>query len=349
MHIDQLETPVVAIDLDRLEANIDRLQQYLDKHNLANRPHIKTHKIPEIAHMQMRTGAVGITCQKVGEAEVMAQAGLDNIFLPYNILGASKLERLMHLARRITISVTADSETTVKGLADAAQSAAVELPVLIEFDSGAHRCGVQTPQEAADLARVIARAGGLHFGGLMTYPTSEESSPFVSETRRLLEKDGIPIETVSGGGSPRMWEAHTFPEITEHRSGTYVYGDRAMMAAGVLTQEQCAMHIIATVVSRPTDERVILDAGSKTLTSDLLGQDGHGLILEYPAARIYQLNEEHGYTDISACAQKPEVGERDTIIPNHCCVVSNMFNHVHGVRGAEVEVIWPVAARGALQ
>src|SRR3712207_3854579 len=165
MHSSEIDTPAAVVDLDRLEANIARFQTYLDEHGIANRPHIKTHKIPEIAHMQMRAGAVGVTCQKLGEAEVMVQAGITDIFLPYNILGAAKLERLMLLTRRARISVTADSEVVVRGLSAAATRAATTLPVLVEFDSGVHRCGVQSPREAADLARAIAASPGLHFGG----------------------------------------------------------------------------------------------------------------------------------------------------------------------------------------
>src|SRR5262245_46974576 len=136
MRIDQLETPAAIVDLDRLETNIARLQGYLDQHGIANRPHIKTHKIPEIAHMQLAAGAAGITCQKLGEAEVMAQAGVKDIFLPYNLLGEAKLERLIRLARRVHMSVTADSDVTVRGLARAAQQAGLVLPVLVEFDTG---------------------------------------------------------------------------------------------------------------------------------------------------------------------------------------------------------------------
>ena len=150
MHVDELETPVPVVDMDRLEANISRLQNYLDKHNIANRPHIKTHKIPAIAQMQMDAGAVGITCQKVSEAEVMADAGFKDIFIPYNIIGEKKLARLMALAKRINISVTADSGFVVQGLSNAAQSEELTLTVLVECDTGAERCGVQSPQEAAE-------------------------------------------------------------------------------------------------------------------------------------------------------------------------------------------------------
>lgn len=350
MHIDQLESPAAIVDLDKLSANIRRLQNYLDEHGIANRPHIKTHKITEIAHMQVDAGAVGITCQKLGEAEVMAQAGIKDIFLPYNLLGPAKLERLMHLARRVRISVTGDSDVTVRGYADAAKGAGLTLPVLVEFDTGLGRCGVQTPQEAADLARLIARSSHLHFGGLMTYPSNEQTDGFVAETRRLLAGDGIPVETVSAGGSPVMWQAHTHKEVTEHRAGTYVYGDRAMIHSGVMQQEEVAFHVIATVVSRPTGERAVLDTGSKALSSDgARGATGFGLILEYPDAVIERLNEEHGWVNLAACTRKPEIGERVTLIVNHCCVANNLFNEIVGHRNGQVEVVWPVSARGLLQ
>src|SRR5215211_1232139 len=173
MHIDELETPVPVVDLDRMEANITRLQAYLDEHKIANRPHIKTHKIPAIAKLQMDAGAIGITCQKVSEAEVMADAGFSDIFITYNIIGESKLKRLMALASRLHLSVTADSAVTVRGLSNAAGQAGLALTVLIECDTGLHRCGVQSPQEAAELARLIGSLPHLYFGGLMTFPARE--------------------------------------------------------------------------------------------------------------------------------------------------------------------------------
>ncbi|MDQ2690870.1 MAG: D-TA family PLP-dependent enzyme [Chloroflexota bacterium] len=348
MHTDELDTPVPVVDIDRLEANIARLQTYLDQHEIANRPHIKTHKIPEIARMQMDAGAVGITCQKISEAEVMADAGFEDIFIPYNILGESKLRRLMELASRARVSVTADSGFTVRGLSQAAQEAALTLPVLVECDTGAQRCGVQSPGEAAELARLIASLPNLHFGGLMTYPTPEHLDAFVQETRALLGEDKLAIERVSGGGTPCMWEAHTHAELTEHRAGIYVYGDRLTLRSGAVTLDTCALKIFATIVSRPTSERGILDAGSKTLSSDLHGLDGYGYICEYPEAKIYALTEEHGHVDFSACPRKPEIGERVSIIPNHCCTVTSLFDEMVGVRHNEVEVRWNIAARSAV-
>jgi D-serine deaminase-like pyridoxal phosphate-dependent protein len=351
MHIDELETPVPVVDIDRMEANITRLQTYLDEHKIANRPHIKTHKIPAIARMQVEMGAIGITCQKVSEAEVMADAGFTDIFLPYNIVGESKLRRLMALARRVTLRVTADSAVTVRGLSKAAVEAGLTLPVLIECDTGAHRCGVQSPQEAAELARLIDKLPNLQFDGLMTYPTppGEHLDAFVRQTRSLIKEDGLTIERVSGGGTPCMWEVHTHPELTEHRAGIYVYGDRLTLRSGAVTLDTSALKIHATVVSRPTPDRGILDAGSKTLSSDLHGLDGHGYICEYPEAKIYSLSEEHGHVDFSACARKPEIGERVRIIPNHCCTVTSLFDEMIGARDNQVELRWQITARGTVK
>jgi len=349
MHIDELETPAAVVELDTLEANIARLQTYLDNYGLANRPHIKTHKIPAIAWMQISAGAVGITCQKLGEAEVMAGAGIQDIFVPYNIVGAAKLERLMRLAQQARMSVTADSEVIVRGLSAAARQAGTTLPVLVECDTGMGRCGVQSPRAAADVARSIAGSPGLHFGGLMTYPNTEGTDLFMRETRALLAAEGLAVERVSGGGSAGMWQAHTHRELTEHRAGMYVYGDRLLLQSGAMQPGDCSFKVIATVVSRPTADREILDGGSKTFSSDLLGLEGHGFIMEYPEAHFYHLSEEHGHVDFSHCTRKPEIGERLTVIPNHCCSVTNLFNEVVGVRGSMVEVVWPVACRGAVQ
>ena len=349
MNTNQLETPVAIVDLDRLEANIAKLQGYLDEHGIANRPHVKTHKIPQIARLQVKAGAAGLTCQKIGEAEVMADAGLRDIFIPYNVIGASKLKRLMRLARRTELSVTADSPFTVDGYSEAARQEGIELPVLVEFDTGMGRCGVQSPQEAASLARLINRSFGLRFGGLMTHPFNEASDPFVSETKMLLATDRIAVERVSYGGTPTMWQAHNQSAVTEYRAGTYVYGDRATVHSGAMSLDECSFHILATVVSRPTADRGILDAGSKILTLDLSGQDGHGLILEYPSARIYAMSEEHGFVDFSRCKHKAAIGERVTVLPNHCCVVSNLFDQIVVVKKDQVETTWSVAARGRSQ
>jgi D-serine deaminase-like pyridoxal phosphate-dependent protein len=350
MHIDEIDTPALVVDLDAMEANLRDAQRYLDQHGLAARPHIKTHKIPALARMQVAAGAVGITCQKIGEAEVMADASLTDIFLPYNILGVAKLERLVALARRVSLSVTVDSEVVARGLSAAFQSAALELPVLVECDTGAARCGVSTPEAAAELAQAIARLPGLRFAGLMTYPNSPALDPFMRAARERLTAVGLPPERISGGGTPGLYEAHTHRELTEHRAGEYIYGDRSHFASGRMPLHRLAARVHATVVSAPTPHRVILDAGAKALSNALRpGLLGYGHIVEYPEARLYDLSEEHGHADFAACPRRPDLGERVTLIPNHICLVSNLFPHVHGHRQGLVEVIWPVAARGCLQ
>ena len=191
MKIAELDTPVAICHLDRFRQNVQRLQNYLDEHGIDNRPHIKTHKIPQFARWQMEAGAVGITCQKLGEVEVMAQGKIENVFLPYNLLGRSKLDRLVRLSRSIEISVTTDSEVVAEGLSSAVESAGETLTVLVEFDTGIGRCGVQSPREAFDLAQRIESLPGIEFGGLMTYPLNEHTDLFVRETRGLLEPAGI--------------------------------------------------------------------------------------------------------------------------------------------------------------
>jgi D-serine deaminase-like pyridoxal phosphate-dependent protein len=349
MRVQELETPAAIVNLDLLDSNIHRFQEYLNEHEINNRPHIKTHKIPEIAHKQVQAGAVGITCQKLGEAEIMVQSGIRDVFLPYNILGEAKLERLRRLSRRAAISVTADSAAVVEGLSAMARHEDQELEVLVEFDTGLGRCGVQSPAEATDLALLIHRKEGLAFGGLMTYPNNENTDPFVRGVRQMLEPHGVPTRRVSGGGTQVMWQVHEHETITEHRAGMYIYGDRYTVSTGAIKLEECSFKIVATVVSRPTPDRGILDAGSKTLSSDLLNQEGHGLILEYPDAVIYSLSEEHGHVDFSRCSDRPDIGERVSVLPNHCCVANNLFNEVVGIRSGRVEVIWPVLARGAIR
>lgn len=349
MRIEELDTPVAVVDMDLMEANIVRAQRYLDEQGIQNRPHIKTHKIPVIAKMQMEAGAVGITCQKLSEAEIMIEAGLDDILIPYNLLGEQKLARLARLMKRATLSVTADSLFTIQGLSRAAQMAGKALNVLVEFDSGAQRCGVQTPKEAFALASALRESAGLTFGGLMTYPTSEAADNFVRQTKELLDKKGIKLNVVSGGGTNQLWQAHLHPEVTEHRAGMYIFGDRYTINGAGVKLEQCAFTVLTSVVSRPTPDRGIIDGGSKVFSSDTLGLEGFGLILEYPQAVVYGQSEEHGHVDFSRCEERPAIGERVTVIPNHCCVVTNLFDELIAHRQGNVEHIWPVAARGAVQ
>jgi D-serine deaminase-like pyridoxal phosphate-dependent protein len=349
--IDDLDTPSVLIDLDLVEANLRRAQTYADGHGLKLRPHIKTHKIPELAQRQIELGAVGITCQKLGEAEAMADGGIRNILLTFNLLGRAKLHRLVALARRVRLSVTLDNAVVASELDAAMREAGLTLPVLIECDTGAERCGVQTPDEAVELARLVSGLKGLRLDGLMTYPARGQvpvTDAWLAEAVAGLETAGLTPAAVSTDGTSDLFHAHEVKAATEHRPGTYIYHDRDQVRAS-LGFEACAMRVLATVVSRPTDGRAILDAGSKTLSSDLNGLDGYGLITEYPQLVLAKFSEEHGHVDCSASNARPRIGERVTVIPNHACAVTNLHDVVCGVRGKRVERAFRVEARGRVQ
>jgi D-serine deaminase-like pyridoxal phosphate-dependent protein len=344
-------TPAVVIDLDVVERNIARVQAMCDAAGVANRPHIKTHKSPVIAMMQREAGARGITCQKIGEAEVMAEAGLDDILISYNILGEQKLGRLGALLAKKKVTVAADNPTVVAGLPQAAAIAGRDLDVVVECDTGRKRAGVATAAEAVALARDIASRPGLSFAGFMLYPPEDamaETQAFLDAATAGIREAGLKPRIVSSGGTPNLRNLGRIQDVTEHRAGTYVFNDRMMLEAGMARLADCALTVYATVVSRAEADRGILDSGSKTLTSDTGGLEGHGLILEHPRAKIARFAEEHGFLDLSACNDRPKVGDVVRIVPNHVCVVVNMVDRLVTVKGGEIVGELPVAARGRL-
>lgn len=342
--IDELETPSVLIDLDRMEQNIARMQDYCNQHGLGFRPHMKTHKIPDIARLQIEAGAVGIACQKLTEAQVFIDEGFDNIQIPYNIVGPQKTARLADMSIYNRITVSADHPAVISGLADAARANGITIRVMVDLVTEIQRTGAPV-DEMVTLAKLIDDDENLHFAGILVYPSNPSIRPQLQEALNALNQAGIGVDSVSGGGLGASFHAHEIPELTEIRVGTYVFNDWGSVVKGWASLDNCAMSVLATVVSRPTPDRVILDSGNKTLAADRIN-DGHGYIVEYPESHIYQLNEEHGIVDMSQCAERPIIGERVHIIPVHTCVVTNLHNQIYGVRGNEIEVIWPVAARG---
>ena len=359
MHAADLETPCLVVDLDILERNIERMQFHLSKNGIVCRPHVKTHKIPAIAHLQLGAGAKGITCQKLSEAEVMINAGIRDVLLAYNVIGAAKLRRLVRLARQAKITVVADSVTTVNGLASAAFEAGIVQSVMVECDTGAGRAGVQTPEEAVDLATRIASSRALDFAGLMTFKGGapdldhvRNSGTFFEAVVGSLSERGIESRTISAGGTvyaPLAWPDHPPYGVNECRPGVYVYNDCVKVSFGVATLEDCAMRVLATVVSRPTATRGIVDAGSKALANDgFQWVEGFGHVIELPDARIDRLSEEHGVIERLDSRSTPAIGERVTIVPNYCNSVTNIHDVAYGIRGGDVEAVWPVAARGKI-
>jgi D-serine deaminase-like pyridoxal phosphate-dependent protein len=350
--LEDIETPVPVIDIDIVERNLRRWQERCDAMGLANRPHIKTHKLVALAKAQIELGARGITVQKLGEAEVMAEAGISDMLLTYNVVGRHKLERLSELMRRTAIKVVSDNEAVLEGLGHAAVAAGRDLEVLVECDTGAGRNGVQTPEAAIRLAQAIERTPGLTFGGLMTLPKNgarREMAAFLDAAQAGLSSSGLGAATVSTGGSPDMWTDEGLAHVTEYRAGTYIYSDRMQVAAGAVTPDDCALSVLTTVVSVPTGDRAMLDAGSKSLTSDLVGLTGYGEVRALSGAPVYSMSEEHGFLDISKVNDKPKVGDLLRITPNHVCPVTNLFDKVVFVRGAEVLGAVKVDARGTVQ
>ncbi|MDQ6638116.1 MAG: alanine racemase, partial [Pseudomonadota bacterium] len=315
---------------------------------VGNRPHIKTHKSPELMRLQLEAGAIGVTCQKLGEAEVMARAGAGDILISYNVLGVAKHQRLRALAARVKLTVCCDNRTVADGYAQAMAGQPRPLSVLVECDTGRHRCGVTTPEAAIELARHVAAQPGLRFEGVLMYPPDgdlQASVEFLAQVRAGCARHGLELHTVCSGGTPNWGRIGALGE-SEYRAGTYVYNDRQMVGCGAATLADCALLVYATVVSHPEPSRVMLDAGSKTLTSDLMAFKDHGLLLDYPHARLYKLAEEHGFVDVSACAEVPAIGEVVRILPNHACPVSNLFDRLLCTRAGMPVGHIAIAARG---
>lgn len=346
MRVEDLDTPALTIDLDILSRNINDLAESCRRHKIALRVHTKTHKIPEIAHLQLQAGAIGIVCQKLGEAEVMVDAGISDILIPYNIVGTRKVERLVRLRQTATIAVALDSETTARGISNLAGEP--EVPVLIELDTGGNRCGVQSPEAALELARKVVQLRGLRFQGIMTYPSRPQAEPFLTRTRTLLEDAGIQVPVVSGGGTGSEAVSKQIG-CTETRIGSYVFEGmrRINHSDNPPNPITCAERMIVTVVSAPTPERIIVDGGQKTFASYPPVPYGH--VVEHPDARINGMSVEHGHIDVSDCDHAFQVGERISIIPQHQGMTTNLHDTAYAVRNGVVEAVWVVAGRGRVQ
>ncbi|MGH9326664.1 MAG: alanine racemase [Terriglobia bacterium] len=364
MRINELSTPALTVDLDILERNLDCMARYCRDHGLGLRPHTKTHKTPEVARMQLKRGAVGLTVAKVGEAEVMAETGPEEILVAFPIYGGEKLARLAALAKARRILISLDSETDAREVSKAATAQGVTFGVLVEFDAGLKRCGVAPGPACVELARKVEALPGLRFRGLMTYPgniqgTEEQRrqevarvAEAVQKARAALEQERMPVEIVSAGSTPSAFSSDGIPGITEIRPGTYVYNDLNTYYQGVCKLEDCAARVVATVVSTAVPGRAMIDAGSKTLSSDLLGagpKTGYGMVMEAPGAIIIKLNEEHGHLDVTRSERKLKVGDVVTVIPNHVCTCVNMHDEVFLIRQQEVTGSWRVAARGKIR
>jgi D-serine deaminase-like pyridoxal phosphate-dependent protein len=360
MSLDELETPTPIVDLDRMERNLDRAAAYAAKHGLALRPHIKTHKSPRIAEEQMRRGAVGLTCATPREAEVMSDVS-DDVLLAYPPVGAARARRIVSIPDRTRVTVALDSAIAIEHLAAAAALVGRRISVYIELDLGMHRVGVPSVEEAITLAQLVRRTPSLEYAGIAFYPGHvrepvAEQDAKLDEIRRSLQevistmaRAGVRPKVVSGGSTPTVWRSHELPEVTEIRPGTYVFNDRTTAEIGACAWDDCALTVLATVVSTAVQGQAVIDAGTKALGREpIRGADvgGFGALVDRPEVTVKAMSEEHGMLDLSRTSWRPEVGERVRVVPNHVCIVVHLNDVVYGTRNGTLETSWPVAARG---
>lgn len=360
-NIYDLDTPALLVDLDRLERNIAEMARIVQDGGKGLRPHTKTHKTPEIARMQVDAGARGLTVAKLGEAEVMADAGFDDLFVANEIVGETKVARLLALMQRARVRIGVDSIEVARPIGDAARAQRLEVPVMIEVDTGLGRAGVRSPEEALELARFIADHPGLELSGLFTheghlYRAPEAERPRIavqvaSAMRSLasaLQVQGTPALEVSIGSTPGARLLAEEGGLTEMRPGNYVFLDRMQVQIGA-PRNRCALTVLATVVSIRGDGKIILDAGTKSLASDRLPPDlSFGEIADHPELAFVAASEEHGHLE----AQGPtnlRVGDKVRVLPNHACTCVNMHETMVAYRLEAIEAVWTIAARGKIK
>jgi D-serine deaminase-like pyridoxal phosphate-dependent protein len=343
--IQDLDTPALVVDLDIMERNLQRVADYAALHRLRLRPHTKTHKSLLIAQKQLQLGAAGLTVAKTSEAEVMLGAGPRELLVAYPVIGEAKARRLASIAgvagKNGTVTVAVDSLFGARQLSQAAQAAGVRFGILTEIDVGLRRAGVP-PEEAVAFAGAVAALPQLDFRGFTFYPGHikdqndgkvRELSALVSRLREEFAGAGLDPQIVSGGSTPLLYRSHEIEGLNEIRPGTYVFNDLNTVAGGGCTLDDCAASVLVTVVSHTSPERMLVDGGSKTFSSDKLssGGPGHGRVMEAPGAAFHKMNEEHGFVDLSAAER------------------TFLHEYVYGVRNGLVEEVWNVEARGKLQ
>jgi len=365
MRYEDLDTPSVIVDLDALTRNITEMAAVAMAQGVALRPHIKTHKTPEIARMQLEVGAVGVTCAKLGEAEALADTGITDIFICYPLVTAQKAQRLLALARRpgMVVSTIVDSPEGIAALASVFDDMRAPLEVLVKVDTGLGRVGVKPGAPAVALARQVAETPGLRFGGICMHEGQTYAAPDPEEraevgraaartlvaTANALTEAGLPPARVSSGSTPGGPAAASIPGITEMRPGNYVFYDAMQVGLGVVAPKRCALRILATVVSHSARERAVMDAGSKTLTSDkgvhgMTSSGGHGIVVGREDIQIVGLSEEHGWLRLDPHGSDVRIGEMLEIIPIHSCPVANLVDELVIVRDGTIVDRWGVAA-----
>ena len=362
---EQLDTPASIVLEDVFQRNLKEMADYAASKGISLRPHFKTHKTAEVARMQLEGGAIGITCAKLGEAEVLVESGVaDNIFIANQIVGPLKTARLVALMERATLRVAVDSFEVTEGLNAAMAEAGKHLDIVIEVNTGQARAGILVEEVVPLAERIRDELPHIRVVGVMTHEGhagaaddveqlqqyADDAGHKIVKVAEMLREAGFDISTVSVGSTPAAFVTTKTEGVTEMRPGTYVFQDNTIFRFGWHGPENCALRILATVTSRPAPDRAILDAGSKVLTMDpSKWKPGYGHIVEYPDAIIENLSEEHGWVRLPEGAQGMEIGEKVQIIPNHVCPTVNLTDELYLVRDNEVVETWPVIARGKVR
>lgn len=361
--LEEVETPALLVDLDAFERNLGTMAEAAGGAGVALRPHAKTHKCAEIARRQMALGAVGICCQKTSEAAALVDAGIDDVLVSNEVVGAGKVERLAGLARRARIGVCVDAPENAAEAAAAARRAGSVLDVLVEIDVGAGRCGVPPGSAAVELARIVDGADGTRFAGLQAYQgraqhirehigRSEAIAEAVSGVREVLrglKEAGLACKTVAGAGTG-TWRLEAASGVyTELQPGSYVfmdadYAENRGEGGGPWTEFGQALFVYATVMSRPGDRRAVLDAGLKALSVD----SGPPQVPDLEGARVTGVSDEHAVVEFAGPAKAPPLGAKVRLVPGHCDPTVNLHDWYVGVRDGRVEALWAIEARGCV-
>lgn len=353
----KIETPALLIDLDLMEENISKMSQYFSSVKSKLRPHAKTHKCPIIAHKQIKANAIGICCQKLGEAEVMAYSGINDILITSEIVELEKIKRLVSLNRCSDVKVVIDNWQVAKVTSQIASKLGVQLGILVEIDIRNKRCGIPPGKPTLEFAKKVIRLKGLNFLGVMGYEgpffelpnfnerknAAQKLLSILKETVEMLENEGIPVNIVSAGSTGTYNITGEYPKVTEIQPGSYVFMDSTYQKLEGLGF-RCALTVLATVISRPVPDRVVVNVGLKAISSEF----GMPIVKNVTDAKVIHLSEEHGTLHVNPNS-KIRVGDKLELIPSHCCTTVNLHDWYHVIKDDTVVALWPITARGKFQ
>lgn len=354
-------TPYVKIDYLKVEKNIKNMIDSLSKYNIKHRPHVKTHKSVELAKLEIKAGAIGISCATLTELEIMAAAGINNILLAFPLIGNTQCRNLYEILKKYNFEFTTivDSEEGLAGLNAVGRNLNKKINVYIDIDSGGHREGIQSESVLSFTKKVLktewVRLTGIftYFGHIYKYETkdhakkSKEEANILLNHQRLLAENGIQIDNLSGGSTVSSNNPEQLAGITESRAGNFIFYDMNAVHLGLVSPEECALRVVAKVVSKPVAGKLTIDAGSKALsTDDPLKGDAYGYVISHPELKIVSLNEEHGFVEYNEGKIDLNIGDNIEIIPNHACVVPNLYNKVFLFEGNELLRPMAVEAKG---